>query len=249
MTHSSLIPSLLRGAGAAAAAASGAGNGRFLLEVAQLVDLASGNASSTTPAVVGPSTAPVHAPSAAPTSTDDACASGNCPIVVTLCILYMCVAIQCGYEYTSNKSPVRLISNLQLALATQAVIRAAAIVVIFAVPAESDAVQWRLVVLSDIPGLVYCGVFVLFCTSAMAHMIEGDRSKRCIKMGVFICTCLIMIVWFVAVAFLTGTSTDASTIADVMRMVVIGVLCVLVMGLAAFMWKLTANTARNDVIQ
>ena len=56
--------------------------------------------------------------------------------------------------------------------------RAAAIVIIFAVPAEADAVQWRLVVLSDIPGLIYCSIFVLFCTSAMAHMFEVCGKPR-----------------------------------------------------------------------
>jgi hypothetical protein len=167
------------------------------------------------------------APSAAPADTVDACTTGNCPIVVTVCVLYVCVCIQCSYEYTCNRSPVKLISNLQLALGTQvsahgrasklhecnqefackhpraclrddvpclracvcvcslalfcvrrqAVLRAAATIILFAVPVAADAVQWRLAILGDIPGLMFCTSFVLFCTSAMAEMFEVRRFR------------------------------------------------------------------------
>ena len=172
------------------------------------------------------------APSAAPADTVDACTTGNCPIVVTVCVLYVCVCIQCSYEYTCNRSPVKLISNLQLALGTQvsahgrasklhacnqehrtrlhastpgpacetmcrvcvrvrvcvcslasfcvrrqAVLRAAATIILFAVPVAADAVQWRLAILGDVPGLMFCTSFVLFCTSAMAEMFEVRRFR------------------------------------------------------------------------
>ena len=52
-----------------------------------------------------------------------------------------------------------------------------------------------------------------------------------------------------AQAFLTGTQDDSSTIADTMRMTVIGLFCVGVIVLACIVWRFTVLTPRNDVIQ
>ena len=43
-----------------------------------------------------PNTAPSPSPS------KSACDSGNCPIVVTLCCLYVCCIVHCGYEYVKQ---------------------------------------------------------------------------------------------------------------------------------------------------
>jgi len=210
---------------------------------------AAGAITNASEAALRETTTTAHATTTTLVSNTDTCSSGNCPIVVILCILYLCCTGQCAYEFTCNRSPVHLISNLQLALATQGVIRAAAIVVIFAVPSEEIAVQWRLVVLSDVPGIVYCCIFVLFATAAIGQMLPGDRSRRTLHMVVFTSTCLVVIAWFIAVAFLTGTLDDSSTIADSMRMAVIAILCTLVMTLVCVMWHFTGKTARNDIIQ
>jgi hypothetical protein len=145
---------------------------------------------------------------------------------------------------------VLLISNSQIALATQTIIRAAALIIIFAVPTDTeDSVQWRLVVLSDLPGLLFCCIFVMFCTVTIAKMMEGDRSKRCINLNVFIFMCFVVIVWFIAVAFLTSDTIDSATTADTMRLVVIAVLCILVICLASVAWYFAERTSRDDIIQ
>jgi hypothetical protein len=180
---------------------------------------------------------------------DLGCGNDNCPIVVVLCCFYLVCAMQDGYEYTFNRSPVILISNMQLALATQALVRAAAIVILFAVPSEDIASQWRLLVLSDVPGLAFCCIFVLTMTAILSKLTEGDRAKRCIHLSVFVFTCANLIAWFIAVAFLTSENVNGTNIADIMRLVVFAVLSLLVILLASVAWYLAARTPRDDIIQ
>ena len=39
----------------------------------------------------------------------------------------------------------------------------------------------------------------MFSTAALAMMVEGEKRQNALKMSIFVTTCLIVIVWFIAV--------------------------------------------------